>query len=294
MSDPQLKTLGPTGAEMAAPNSPPTAETRGGRRLSVPNSAALLAFLLLEVIFFALRSPYFFNWSNWTNILTAMSVVGVLSCGMTLLLVAGQFDLSVGSGIAFVGVVLATLAPDVGVTTALVIAVLAGIGIGAVNGFFVTVVGVNALITTLGAMAIFRGLTLAIGGGQNIAIDGFSWGIKRPAFDIPVTVLVFVAVTVLFAVVLTFTVYGRSMYAIGSNLLASRLVGLKVRRNLFAAFVVSGLCMGLAGLMNASLVGSTSGTTGTGLELAAITAVILGGTSLQGGPAGSSERSWGC
>ena len=158
--------------------------------------------------------------------------------------------------------------------------------IGLINGFFVTIVGINALITTLGTLAVFRGLTLAIGHGQNISIDGIGWGLKRPILDVPLTVFVFLGVALLCALMLTYTTYGRSLYAIGSNAIAARLVGLRVRRTLFLAFVSSGLCIGLAALMSTSLVGSTSGTTGTGVELAAITAVILGGTSLAGGTGG--------
>jgi ribose transport system permease protein len=271
------------GAQSAAAPPAPVGEPAVGRRFNIPNSAALLVFLVVEVVFFATQSPFFFNWDNWTNILTALSVVGVISCGMTILLVAGQFDLSVGSGVAFGGLVLAKVAPEQGMTVAVLAAIAAGIAIGLINGFFVTVVGVNALITTLGTLAVFRGLTLAIGEGQNIAVDGIGWGIQRPLFDIPVTVLVFVVAAVLTGLVLTFTTYGRTLFAIGSNAVAARLVGLRVPRTLFLAFVVSGLCMAVAALMNTSLVGSTSGNTGAGLELAAITAVILGGTSLAGG-----------
>lgn len=275
---------GASSIKSAAPTNDPSAGVkRVRRRTSVPNSAALLVFLLLEVGYFTSQSPYFLNWANWTNIFTALSVVGVIACGMTILLVAGQFDLSVGSGIAFAGVVLAKMAPEHGMTVAVLAAIVTGIVIGLVNGFFVTVVGVNALITTMGTLAIFRGLTLVVGEGQNIAVADFGWGIERPVADVPVTVLVFLLVALFVGLVLAFTVYGRSLYAIGSNAVAARLVGLRVRRTLFIAFVISGLCMALGALMNTSLVGSTSGTTGTGLELAAITAVILGGTSLGGG-----------
>jgi ribose transport system permease protein len=97
---------------------------------------------------------------------------------------------------------------------------------------------------------------------------------------------VFVAVAVLVALLLRFTVFGRTMYGIGANAVAARLVGIRVSRNLFVAFVLSGLCVALAGLLSTSQLGSTSGTTGGGLELAVVTAVILGGASLSGGVGG--------
>lgn len=253
------------------------------RRVSIPDSAALVVFLIIEMVLFSLASPYFFSWDNFQNILMALSITGVLAAGATILLIAGQFDLSVGSGVAFAGVILATTAPSVGLPAAVLLAIAGGLLMGLLNGFLVTVIGVNALITTLGTMAIFRGLTLAIGGGKNIAIPGFDWAIARPFLGIPVPVLVFVVVAIAIAVLLNNTTYGRSIYAIGSNENAARLVGIKTRRNLYIAFIISGLCIALAGMMSASQLGSTSGTTGLGLELAAVTAVILGGTSLKGG-----------
>lgn len=288
MSDSSLTTAREGAASAAAPATPGSDGTPGGvrRAVAVPNSAALAVFLVLEIVYFSTQSEFFLNWNNWINILTAASVVGVIACGMTILLVAGQFDLSVGSGLAFAGVVLATLAPEQGMTVAVIAAMLTGVAIGVINGFFVTIVGVNALITTLGTLAAFRGLTLVVGDGQNIAVDGIGWGIKRPVFEIPVLVFVFVVVAVLCALLLRYTVYGRSLYAIGSNAVAARLVGLKVRKTIFLGFVISGFFVGLAALMNTSLIGSTSGNTGSGLELAAITAVILGGTSLAGGTGG--------
>ncbi|WP_344491358.1 ABC transporter permease [Nonomuraea monospora] len=274
---------------VAAGGPPATPEPSAGRLpalAKIPNSAALVVFLILEIVFFAANSPYFLNWDNATNILTAISITGVLAAGATLLLVSGQFDLSVGSGVGFVGLLLVELQPHLGTAQAVLVAVAGGVAIGLLNGFLVNVLGINALITTLGTLAIFRGLTLAVGEGQNIAVNGFDWAIARPFLDLPVPALVFVAVAVVFALIMSFTVYGREMYAIGANSNAARLVGIRVKRNLFLAFVISGLCMALAGLLNTSLIGSSSGTTGTGLELAAVTAVILGGTSLQGGTGG--------
>ena len=158
-----------------------------------------------------------------------------------------------------------------------------GVGVGVLNGFLVTVVGVNALITTLGTLAIFRGLTLSIGGASSVRVTGFDWAIARPLFDIPMSAIVFLVIALLVAVVLSRTVFGRTIYAIGANENAARLVGIRTKRTLFFAFVISGLCMAASGLVSASQLGSTSGTTGVGLELAVVTAIILGGTSLKGG-----------
>lgn len=263
----------------------PISETAGQMRarMKAPEWGALLVFLLAEIVFFAVNSPYFLSWPNMVNIVTALSITGILAAGGTILLIAGQFDLSVGSGTAFVALVFALTAQSLGLAPAAAVAVVTGVGIGMLNGFLVTVVGVNALITTLGTLAIFRGLTLSIGGASSVRITGFDWAIARPFFDIPVSALLFLAIAVIIAVVLSRTVFGRTIYAIGANENAARLVGIRTKKTLFLAFVISGLCMAITGLVSASQLGSTSGTTGTGLELAVVTAIILGGTSLKGG-----------
>ena len=260
---------------------PRTFEPR--RRFKAPESAALIVFLLLEVVFFTVSSPYFLTWANWVNILTALSITGILAAGGTILLIGGQFDLSVGSGMAFVALMFAVTAQSVGILPALLVAVLVGVGIGCLNGFLVTVVGVNALITTLGTLAIFRGLTLSIGGASSIQVTGFDWAIARPLFDVPLSAVLFLVIALVVAFGLGRTVFGRTIYAVGANETAARLVGIRTKRTLFLAFIISGLCMAVTGLVSVSQLGSTSGTTGVGLELAVVTAIILGGTSLKGG-----------
>ena len=150
------------------------------RGLAIPEAGALLLFFAGELVYFGLKSPYFFERENWFNILMAIAIYGVLAAPATLLLVAGQFDLSVGSGVAFVAVMMAYIAgqqpPSLGHSLLLgvVVAVACGIGIGIVNGFFVTVVGINALITTLGMLAVLRGLAQVTASGQTVLLDSFS------------------------------------------------------------------------------------------------------------------------
>ena len=256
---------------------------RERRTITLPESAALILFLALEIGFFTLQSPYFLTWANWVNIFTAMSITGILAAGGTILLIGGQFDLSVGSGMAFVALMFALAANTWGIPLGILVALVTGLGIGMLNGFLVTVVGVNALITTLGTLAIFRGLVLSIGGASSVRVTGFDWAILRPVFDIPLATVLFVVVAIIVGVLLARTVFGRTIYAIGANDTAAGLVGIRTKRTLFTAFLVSGLCMALTGMVSASQLGSTSGTTGVGLELVVITAIILGGTTLKGG-----------
>lgn len=253
------------------------------KKIRIPEVAALLVFLSIEIIVFSFSSPYFFGWANFVNILTAVSVTGVVAAGATILLIAGQLDLSVGSGVAFTGLMMAIVVPSLGVPLGVLISIMTGILIGAINGFLVTVIEVNAFIATLASMTIFRGLTISIGQGKNIPVDGFRWAVIRPFLGVPVAVWVLILIILAVGVLLGNTVFGRTIYAIGANSSAARLVGIKSHRNLFIAFLISGACIAVGGLMNTSLLGATSGTAGLGLEMAAITAVILGGTSLRGG-----------
>jgi ribose transport system permease protein len=274
--------------EAAAPE--PVPRTRRGR--SVPELTALIAFFVAEIVFFSLKSPYFWHplsasgWDNWLNILTAVAVAGIIAAPATLLLVAGQFDLSVGSGSALTGVLMAYFVAGHGLSIAVgvLLVLLAGLGIGLINGFFVTVVGVNALITTLGMLAVLRGLGKVVSGGQTLILGNFAGlGTSRPFWNIPTPVLILVGIFVVFWYLMRYTVFGRSMYAIGANPVAARLTGIRSRRLIFAGFILSGLCTALGGLILTSQLGAASPVASLGLELSVVTAVILGGASLAGG-----------
>jgi ribose transport system permease protein len=286
--EPSRLTEGEAAAEGPAVQAP--IATRKGR--SIPELAALIAFFVIEVAFFSIKSPYFWHplssggWDNWLNILTAAAVTGIIAAPATLLLVAGQFDLSVGSGTAFTGVIMAYTVAEHGYSVwAGVLLVLAvGFAIGAINGFFVTIVGVNALITTLGMLAVLRGLAKVVSGGQTLILGNFSTlGTSRPFWNIPTPVLILVVIMIAFWFIMRYTTVGRSMYAIGSNPSAARLNGIRSKRLIFGGFLLSGLCTALGGLILTSQLGAASPVASTGLELSVVTAVILGGASLAGG-----------
>jgi ribose transport system permease protein len=255
---------------------------RRGR--SVPETAALVVVLVVMIVFFATQSEYFLTQLNIVNILVSASVIGIIAAPATLILVSGNFDLSVGSGVALIGVVMAWGAANYGIPMGMLLALGAGLAIGIVNGFSVTVIGINALITTLAMLAILRGLALVLAGGQTLLLSDFNWlGNSRPLFDVPLPVFIFIAVILIFGFIMRFTVYGRSMYAIGANPVAARLAGIKTKSAVFISFVLSGLAVVIGGLILVSQLGAASPQAGLGLELAVVTAVILGGASLAGG-----------
>jgi ribose transport system permease protein len=255
---------------------------RTGR--SVPELAALCVVLVGLVVFFSVASEFFLATNNVINILTAIAVTGILASPGTMLLIAGQVDLSVGAATALCGVVLASTAPEVGIAAAVLFALAAGMVIGVVNGALVTVIGVNSLIVTLGGLAAFRGATFLIADGQTVLMPDFQWlGTARPFLTIPVPVLLFALVATLTFVTLRYTVYGRNVYAIGANPVAARLVGIRRRTVVFVAFVASGFATALAGLVLTSQLSAAVPNAALGLELTVVTAIVLGGASLNGG-----------
>jgi ribose transport system permease protein len=267
----------------AAPATPTPTEDPIRRGRSIPELGALVVVLIALVIFFSVKSPYFLSADNILNILTAIAVVGIIAVPGTMLLVAGQVDLSVGSGAAFCGVLLATQVGNFGLAGAVLITIVAGIVIGSVNGFLVNVININSLITTLGMLAVLRGLALLLADGQTTILSDFSTlGTARP-LGIPLPVIIFAVVVLAGIFLMRYTVFGRSLYAIGANPVAARVVGIRTKRTLFVTFVFSGLAVAIAGLILTSQLSAASPVAAQGLELTVVTAVVLGGASLAGG-----------
>ena len=251
----------------------------------IPESAALIVVLIGLIIFFSLKTPYFFNTDNFINILIASSVVGIIACPATMLLIAGQFDLSVGGATALVTVMFAkAITNGQPIIVCVLISIATGLAVGVLNGFLVTFVGINALITTIGTMGVMRAFAFIRSDGQAIGFNDFTTlGISRPFLNIPWMVWVFFLVVIFSIILMRSTTYGRSLYAIGANPTAARLAGIRTRRVIFFAFVLSGAAIALTGLVIASQTGQGSGNAATGLEFSAVTAVVLGGASLAGG-----------
>lgn len=261
-------------------------------RVSIPETAALAVVLVVLFVFFSLTSQFFFNDRNIIIILQQSAMIGMIAAPATLLLIAAQFDLSVGSIAGFTGMLLAILASPEGtrefamgmpIEIAVLIAMGGALLIGVINGVSVTVFRINALITTLGTLAIFRGLTRVIGGGQTVRIEGFTEIGRNRFLEIPLSIWFFAIVVIAFWLLLRYTTYGRSMYAIGSSPTAARLAGIRTGRAIFVGFMLSAALAGFAGLILLSEVGVASNTAGETLMLAVITAVVLGGASLSGG-----------
>ncbi|ANY08343.1 ABC transporter permease [Pseudonocardia sp. HH130630-07] len=248
------------------------------------------AGLLVVFAFFAIADPNFLNYGNVTNILFSTVVIGTLALGTTAVVVTGGIDLSLGTGMALCAVVAGVLITGSGlpVVVGVLGAILFGGLIGLVNGLNVTLLGLPPFIATLAMMMVASGLALVLSGSAPIYIDApgytaISTGSALPGSGFPNAVLVLAVVAVLAAVLLNRTVLGRYAYAIGSNEAATALSGIDVRRSKVLIYTIGGLFTGLAGVLISARLGSAQPGTGTGYELQAIAAVVIGGTSLSGG-----------
>ncbi|WP_299837415.1 ABC transporter permease [uncultured Jannaschia sp.] len=257
----------------------------------------LLAFASLVVLLigFSLASPNFMQTSNMIAILQATSVNGVLAVAVTLVIITGGIDLSVGTMMTFCAVITGVVLTYAGMP--LLLGVVAAIATGALcglcSGTFVAKMKIPPFIATLGMMLILRGLSLVISGTRPIYFNdtpGFSEisrgsiiGAAIPALPIPNGVLILFLVAAAAAWVLGRTVLGRYTFALGSNEEAVRLSGVNTDRWKIAIYALSGAIVGIAGLLIASRLNSAQPALGLGYELEAIAAVVIGGTSLSGG-----------
>lgn len=246
----------------------------------------ILIVLLALVVFMSIFAPNFARIDNLFNIARSISVNAILAAGMTFVILTKGIDLSVGSTVAVSGVV-AVLAAIAGVPAP--IAVLSGMAVGAacgvVNGALVAYMGLAPFIVTLGLMTFLRGLAYTMTEGQPIVSSSLNFKAFGSGYiaDVPIPVITMIVVYIIAWFVLERTRFGRHIYAVGGNEEAAELAGVRVKRILTAVYVIAGLCAGLAGVIFAARVISAQPTAGTGYELDAIAAVVLGGTSLSGG-----------
>lgn len=255
----------------------------GLRLAQVPEVAALVLVLIALGVFFAIRSQYFWTANNLVNVATNVAVLGIIAAPATMLLIAGQFDLSVGSAAVFVGMVMAKAAPGVGTEVAVLLALAAGLAVGIINAVGVVAFRVNAIITTLATLAAFRGAAKLVSNGQTLILPGFGTLGTQRIFSVPLPAYIFALVAILYFIVLKYTVFGKHIYAMGGGPRAARLAGIPVKRYIVIGFLLSALSTVLAGLIIVSQLGASSPIAAQGLELQVVTAVILGGASLSGG-----------
>lgn len=257
-----------------------------GRRIGswALNHGALVGLIILCIALF-IATPVFLTVPNIINIGIQAAVVAIMAFGMTFVIVTSGIDLSVGSVAALSAMVSAWMFSNVGLPgwLTLIIGLLIGLLAGAASGLAIAYGKLPAFIATLAMMSVARGLTLVISGGTPVATSGAVNHLGADLGPIPVPVIMLALAGVVCWFILSRTVLGRSLYAIGGNEEAARLSGIPVRRILVAVYALAGLFAGLAGLVLAGRLSSAQPQAGMGYELDAIAAVVIGGASLSGG-----------
>lgn len=262
-------------------------ETMG--RLPHPRIEPIWLALLALILCMALISDVFLSPTNLLNVLRQVTIVGLVAVGMTVALMGGNFDLSVGATVTLAAVVAIDLQPVDPFRTALAIVIPIGLGlaVGLFNGLIVGGLRANSIIVTVGVQFVIIGSVLLYVSGQHVWVEnasafftaiseGYTLGVPNPVY------LLFLAVAA-GHLLMTRTVFGRHVLAIGGNLEAARLAGITVTRHITITFAISGCMAALAGILVASRVRNLDPTAGIGYEFAALTAVVLGGTQLTGG-----------
>ncbi len=269
----------------------PAVAPRSGRRLTgkkltdLAIEYAMVGVLILVVIIAEIIESKFLNRSNISNILTQNAQVGLVAIGMTFVLIAGGFDLSVGGIFALAGILYAHFANalPVGLAFALMMVIAVAIGIG--NGLVITKLNVNAFVATLGSASIFSGLAflIATNGAIFVEKESFFWLGTHSLLGIRVTIWILGLAFILAGFVLAKTIYGRAVYTVGGNPEAARLAGMRVSLVQASTYVLAALGAVLGGMLLASETQVGQANVGTEVTLNAIAVVIIGGTSLRGG-----------
>jgi ribose/xylose/arabinose/galactoside ABC-type transport system permease subunit len=249
--------------------------------------AGILLSLIGLIVLFSILSPEFFTFDNLVNILDASAIVGIVAVGVTIALIAGHFDLSVGSIVGLCSTLLAWCLVDLGVpvSAAILLAVMGGLAIGSLNGILIVNFGINSIIATLGMLAAVRGVAFMVAGGQPIPVDNsflVELGVSRP-LGIPVSVYIMAVAYVGAWVLLTQTKLGLHIYAVGGNDTAAERSGIRVNRITRLVFLGTAFCAAIGAILTTARTFSGQAVYGRELELDVLTAVLLGGIGLRGG-----------
>ncbi|HEY8287184.1 MAG TPA: ABC transporter permease [Chloroflexota bacterium] len=298
MSDSSLAEPGTPPAEPGVPAAPAGRLRSLGIPLALVRIGGLLAAIVLIMIVFQLQNSYFLTKDNMLELIRSMSTLGIVALGETLVIIAGEIDLSVGAVYGFCAMALGEMwMHGLSLWVALPAALLIGALLGLVNAFFTEIVGIPSFIATLGMFSLAQGLTYLISNSQSInpqfgtpPVDAgqFSFfhglsGSQLP-FNIPTQILWLVIAAVVIGLLLHRSLFGFRLTAIGGNPEAARLIGLPVRSYKFWVFAISGLCAAVGGILDFSFISSTSPNAGiNNITFPTFAAVIIGGASLSGG-----------
>jgi len=259
--------------------------TGGGGLLELLREYAIVVCVLVLFLTLSLTSDVFLTPVNMKNVLESVSTYGIVACALTLLLIVGEFDLSVGATFILTGIVAAKLQPDLGTWPALAVAVAVATGIGVFNGIAVAYFRVNSFIATLATSLMIVGIGTKVTDGFQLYIEDPSFAVlgNGGVFGIRYAIWIFLAFALVSGFVLAFTKLGRRLYATGGNPEAARLSGINTRLIKVAAFTFSGFAAGVAGAVLISRTSTAIAGNGIDVVFIAFAAVVVGGTSVLGG-----------
>jgi ribose transport system permease protein len=294
--------IGSAGPALEVPPAPATGMVAGAADASAPRPPALRAkaasllqrqgavvALIAVCIFGVIRYEAFATPENLLNVLRQNSMLGLVALGMTMVILTGGIDLSVGSVLAIGGITAAMLSEQ-GTLVAVAGGLAAGLVLGMINGLLITRARIQPFIVTLAMMIAARGVALGVTGENSVRVDrgaeGILWLGRGRLLGVPVPVVLAALAFLAGWILLRYTRFGRYIYAAGDHQDAARLLGLKVDRVLIATYAISGLLAALAGIVLAGRLGAGQPVAATGWELDAIAAVVVGGTLLSGGQGG--------
>ncbi|MGO1544943.1 MAG: ABC transporter permease [Gulosibacter sp.] len=257
-------------------------------KVSTLNTAhlGLIAVIIVAVIITSIGTDSFLTANNLVNVLRQVSVLAVLAAGLTMLMISGGIDFSLGSNLAVtMGIVAQMLTLEVDTFLAIMIGLVCATAIGFVNGLVVTYTKVTPFVATLATATLLDGLALLVIDGLSVSAQNKLYEFGNGAvFGIPYILLAAIVICVIVGLVLRYTAFGRNTFAMGGNEEVARLTGIPVARNKILLYSAGGLLAGLAGVMMLARLGAASpGVGGLALELQAVAAVVIGGTALVGG-----------
>lgn len=262
------------------------------RVLQTSYAGALISLILVGA-YLTWSQPVFLTWGNLMNIVKSNSVVFILAIGATYIVISGQIDLSVASATAATAMVFGLiLAAGFGTVPAVLMALAFGILLGAINGVLVAYLNISFFVVTLGTLSIFQSFALIINGGTSVSV------FSRPGFapiytfvnsnlgPVPILLIFNIALLLIAAGVLRYTVFGRSLYAIGANREAARLNGINVPRTVLFVFLIAGITVALASIVQVGRLTSATADVDATLLMTVLAAVLIGGTAFTGGEGG--------
>ncbi len=246
---------------------------------------AVLILIGLLIVVLSLSSENFLTTRNLLNILNQNAPLAIMASAMTLVIIVGGFDLSVGAIFAVGSVTAAWLAVNVDPYLGLLLGPCVGLLFGIANGVVITALKVHSFLATIATALIFKGIAIAVSDGRliSVRIDAFIWLGRGTFLGVFNSIWVMIGFAVILTFLLTQTTFGRRVFSVGGNEQAAILSGIRTDRIKIAAFAIAGFAAGLASIITTSRVALGQATAGEGMELQAIAAVILGGTSIYGG-----------